>query len=306
LARLAIGMSLIFLIVLVVLVVHFSHALPSHLAIVVRPESGTGSGNLAIADFDSLPMARHLYPYSVIPGGVESAGELQNAIRNDPVVARHYADFDMARTRIISSDRERMVYVSYRMGTQIFWTNRALRLHQGEALITDGTHEARTRCGNQISETAQAPVSAEQPTLSAFEGFAQLGSAYGPAMATKAEQALSPPYSPVQPLVENAELAERAFPSSPVTELNFGTIHPTVPESPAVTGYSPTSGTSLSGALFPPGGTPGTGPASESGASGGGAISTPEPSSLLLLSAGLCVWLIVGRFRRRGPNFSED
>src|ERR1700690_5649 len=264
LARLAIGTSLI---LLVVVLFHSSNAPPSNSPIVALHESGTGSGNLAIADFDSLPIARHLYPYSVIPGGVESGGELQNAIRNDPVVARHYANFDMARTRIISSDRERMVYVSYRMGAQIFWTNRALRLHKGEVLITDGTHEARTRCGNQISETAQAPVSAEQPALSAFEGFAQPGSSYGPGTAMNAEQALSPPYSPVQPLMEHSEVAEQAFPASPGPELDFGTIHPAVPESSAVTGYSPGSGTFLNGALFPPGGTPGTGPASESGAS---------------------------------------
>jgi len=302
LARLAIGTSLS---VLVVLLFDFSSTLPSHSPTVALSESGDGSGNLAIADFDSLPMARHLYPYSVIPGGVESGGELQNAIRNDPVVARHYADFDMARTRIISSDRERMVYVSYRMDGRIFWTNRALRLPKGEALITDGIHEARTRCGNQISETAQGPVSEQQPALTVFEQFGQPSPAYGSGMEMNGEEALSPPYSPAQPLMEHSESAERAFPSSSGPELDFGTIHPAVPESSAVTGYSPGSGTFLNRAL-PPGGIPGSGPSSESGVtSGGTVINEPEPSSLLMLSAGLCVWLIVGRLYGRGANVSE-
>jgi hypothetical protein len=37
-----------------------------------------------------MTSARAIYPYSVIPGGVESAAELRNSVTRDPVVAEHY------------------------------------------------------------------------------------------------------------------------------------------------------------------------------------------------------------------------
>jgi hypothetical protein len=36
-------------------------------------------------------------------------------------------------------------------------------LHQGEAVLSDGKHLARTRCGNRISDVAMAPVSPQEP-----------------------------------------------------------------------------------------------------------------------------------------------
>lgn len=109
-----------------------------------------------------------LFPYSVIPGGVESAQELRDALARDPVVARHYADFDLSRARIIRLDRDREVYVSYRMGDRIYWTKKKLKLLKGESVITDGKHEARTRCGNQLSETSADPVSPNEPPAKAM------------------------------------------------------------------------------------------------------------------------------------------
>ena len=112
---------------------------------------------------------RPLFPYSVVPGGVESAQELKNAMAHDPVVAGHYADFDVAKARVVRLDQDRMEYVSYRLGDRVYWTNRKLKLLKGESVLTDGKHEARTRCGNQLSETAQAPVSPKQPLAEAME-----------------------------------------------------------------------------------------------------------------------------------------
>ena len=112
---------------------------------------------------------RPLYSYSVIPGGVHSAQELKYAIAHDAVVAEHYADFDIAKARIVRLQRTRTAYVSYRLGDRIYWTKKRLRLLKGERIITDGKHEARTRCGNQIAEAPSQPVSMQEPSEEAME-----------------------------------------------------------------------------------------------------------------------------------------
>ena len=100
-----------------------------------------------------------VYPYSIIPGGVVSAAELRSAVAHDPVVAAHYAAFDLANARVFQVQEARSVYVSYRRGDDVFWTSKKLRLAVGETLITDGQHISRTRCGNQISDEPRMPVS---------------------------------------------------------------------------------------------------------------------------------------------------
>jgi hypothetical protein len=106
---------------------------------------------------------RPLYPYSVIPGGAANPQELKTAVLHDPVVAAHYADFNLENAHVVRQDADRPMYVSYRLGGRVFWTTKALVIHKGEKLISDGAHEARTRCGNRLSATPVAPVSPEQP-----------------------------------------------------------------------------------------------------------------------------------------------
>lgn len=108
-------------------------------------------------------VTRPVYPYSVIPGGVESGAELKTAILRDPVASDHYADFNVAKVRVVRLEQDQLAYVSYRMGDRIFWTSKKVRLPKGETVITDGEHEARTRCGNRISETPAQPVSPNEP-----------------------------------------------------------------------------------------------------------------------------------------------
>jgi hypothetical protein len=285
---------------------HMSHAVPAHASNVATPATSAGSNALAAAESDSSPFARALYPYSVIPGGVESASELQTAVRNDPVVARHYADFDLAKTRTISLDRDRLVYVSYRMGEEVFWTNRALRLHKGETLITDGTHEARTRCGNRISETIQAPLSAQQPALDAFEGFAPAGPFYASNMPIEGELTPPSPYTPAHPFVmEGNDYSPAYFPLVPGPGYGSGSIYSNSsgpssgPGSSSGTGSTlTTGGTSGSGSPSGQGSPSGPG-TSGSGSPGSPPIATPEPSTLLLLSMGLGGWFVSSRLRKR-------
>jgi uncharacterized membrane protein YgcG len=256
----------------------------------------SGSNSLAISDPDSLPSARRLYPYSVIPGGVQSAGELGSAVRNDAVVARHYADFDVAKAHVISLERDRLVYVSYRMGEEIFWTNRALQLHKGETLITDGTHEARTRCGNRIADTAQAPSSAQQPALDAFEGFAPMGELEASNLPIDGELAPTAPFSTGHPLaLEQSDFARPFYPFAPGAAFGPGL------------GSFNSGGTGSStgtGSFLNTGGSTGSGSSSDSGSPEGTPVATPEPSTMLLLSAGLGVWFVTEKFRRRVRNRS--
>ena len=88
-----------------------------------------------------------------------SAAELRSAVAHDPVVAAHYAAFDLANARVFQVQEARSAYVSYRRGDDVFWTSKKLRLAVGETLITDGQHISRTRCGNQISDEPRMPVS---------------------------------------------------------------------------------------------------------------------------------------------------
>ena len=107
--------------------------------------------------------AQHVFPYSVIPGGALSSRELSEAARREPVVAAHYAGFSVADARVIRLPHDKLAYVSYRLGNHIYWTKTKVELHQGETVLSDGKHLARTRCGNRISDVAMAPVSPQEP-----------------------------------------------------------------------------------------------------------------------------------------------
>jgi len=106
---------------------------------------------------------RPVYRHSVIAGGAYSVAEVDRARRADPVVNAHYAVFDTARLRMTEAPAPRSVYVSYRIGSGVFWTRNRVRLAAGEALITDGEHMARARCGNRVADTPQPSVVADEP-----------------------------------------------------------------------------------------------------------------------------------------------
>jgi hypothetical protein len=114
---------------------------------------------------------RRLFPYSVIPRGVQSNRELKNAMAKDPVVAAHYAGFKVARTRIVRLDHDRAAYVSYRLGNVVFWTKHRVIIPAGESLLSDGESMARTRCGNRLSVSPEAPVSPEEPSAMILEAL---------------------------------------------------------------------------------------------------------------------------------------
>lgn len=125
-------------------------------------------GIRVLASEQETPAApAHLY--SVIPQGIHSEKQLARFLTNHPLVARHYANFDLHKFRLVRLRRNRMAYVSFRLGNLIFWTSRKIRLFAGETLVTDGTHYARARCGNRISYVPKEPTTAWQPPVLALE-----------------------------------------------------------------------------------------------------------------------------------------
>lgn len=208
----------------------------------------------ALRDRDAASR-RPVYPYSIIPGGVVSAAELRSAVAHDPVVAAHYAAFDLANARVFQVQEARSVYVSYRRGDDVFWTSKKLRLAVGETLISDGQHISRTRCGNQISDEPRMPVSlAGDPEPQTLD--------------------TPVPYEIIEPFVASigGEIGGGGIPANAVPSFTLagagvgGTIGgPGISSVPII----PATG----GAFPGPGNTP--------------PISTPEPGSLILLTTGL-------------------
>ncbi len=257
-------------------------------------------------DTDSAPK-QNFYPYSVIPGGADSASELRNAIANDSTVRAHYADFVVANARVERLKAPQAFYVSYRVGNSIFWTKSALTIRAGETVLSDGSHLARTRCGNRLSAVPVAPVAAIQPVPEAMEVPAA-----GPLLATIA----APAEIPVTPVPQTQVAAPPPIP--PVSPV--GIFLPLPPYLPVGIGGSSTPGTPVSTPPGPPStppagpptGTP-TGPPTTvppagppSGPPSGGSPTTPagpppvpapEPSALLLVAVGFGCLLLRSKLR---------
>jgi PEP-CTERM motif len=113
--------------------------------------------------------SRQVYPYSVVPGGVEDAKELKWVAEHDPIVAAHYAGFDYSHARVVRLTLARTAYMSYRIGNHIYWMRRRITLHKGEKLITDGRMTARGRCANRVEETPQQQASPVEPAPEKFD-----------------------------------------------------------------------------------------------------------------------------------------
>ena len=121
---------------------------------------------VAASEAQAAPRPNHAF--SVIRGGAPTPEILRDAAVSDPVVRTHYANFDLAKTRVVRLTQARTAHVSYRMGNDVYWTRRPVQLNAGELLLTDGAHYARTRCGNQIADVAGMTTDAE-PSAAALD-----------------------------------------------------------------------------------------------------------------------------------------
>jgi len=227
-----------------------------------------------------------VYSYSVIPGGVSSAHSLRAALHRDPIAAAHYVGFRVQDARLIRLTTERRAHVSYRIGDKIYWTRKEIILHAGETLLTDGTHLARTRCGNRIADVPGGPTSPAEPPVEVIDrptfphppevtgdmlpappiwpdGSAPFLLALAPTPQTVNSGGY--PYLPVFPCcVTGTTTSSGAHPTPPVPPIG------PLPTPPPSSGPLPQPPPVVSPPVAPP--TP--------------PVATPEPSTLLLLLVG--------------------
>jgi hypothetical protein len=95
------------------------------------------------------------------PGGAYSRGEVADAMRQDAVVAAHYEHVDDESPHEDSHRRPRRLRVARR---QPVFDEESRWLSPGETVLTDGNTEIRARCGKLLSDNAQQPVAAQEPT----------------------------------------------------------------------------------------------------------------------------------------------
>ena len=232
---------------------------------------------------------RTVYPYSVIAGGAQSAQELREAVAVDPVVAQHYADFDIAKARRVTLDAPKLVYVSYRIGNKVFWTKHKVALRKGEAMLSDGPNMARTRCGNRISVLPVRPNAPAEPSSSELEGpeFAPMVSS--PYLAA---YSVSPPAMFSGPIQSPGGATASFLPVAPFFPL---------PGGGGIVGNQ-------SASTPPPGGggggTPGSGGGGTPGGGNGGGgtpppVGVPEPGTAALVLIGLGAAAMRARRKRK-------
>jgi hypothetical protein len=237
------------------------------------PESVEASRNiLLLTEEEALRQMEHrpVYPYSIVPGGARDAHELKWVAEHDPVVRSHYAGFDYDHARVERLDEARLFYVSYRIGSKVYWTRHRVKLRKGETLITDGKIKARSRCGNRVEEAPQVEMSASEPPAFKFDEPVH------PALGT----AIANPPAPFESSLNRPGVPGLgpAPPLSLYSPLGGGTWIPiSPPPLPGVCGVGKTKNTGT-------GGNKGKGNPCGNGGTGG---EVPEPTTWLLLASGL-------------------
>jgi hypothetical protein len=195
-------------------------------------------------------------------------------VAHDDTVAQHYAGFNLDNARLMQLREARAVFVSYRIGSRIFWTKNRLNLPAGETVVTDGGHMARTRCGNRLPDVPIGPVLKNEPLPEAMELPADEGLLAAPESLSELPLAVPP-------------MTAIVVPPQPPASIYIPIIPPLFP----ISGTPSSPGIPL-GAPPPPSGPPPSGPP-PLGPPPPPPISTPEPSDFLMLAAGCgCVWLL--------------
>ncbi len=121
-------------------------------------------------DFKLDAGERKVFPYSIVPGGTVNRSEVKDKVARDPIVREHYKGILIDKLKPFRLTKPFQGYVSYRIGSHIFWTSRRLYLKAGEILLSDGIHMIRGRCGNLVSRLPLAPMQRfGEPTERVFD-----------------------------------------------------------------------------------------------------------------------------------------
>lgn len=139
-------------------------------AVVVEPPLPPSMEIARPARTPELP-SRPEFRHSVIAGGAYTPDEVEDAMHQDPVVAAHYSSINPRELRVESLSEDRIVYMSYRVGNDIFWTKKGVRLKQGETILTDGVNSIRARCGNCIAFAPMMPTTDDEPGEMEFDSL---------------------------------------------------------------------------------------------------------------------------------------
>lgn len=238
---------------------------------------------------DAQNAPRKIYPYSIIAGGVHNKAQFEQAMRDDPVAAAHYANFNAAKFHLVKLQHAEEAYVSFRVGDNVYWTSHKVVLRKGSELISDGSHYGRTRCGNRISQTPRLPTYNHEPSAR------ELNTAVLPRVETQAFRATAPMGTAVgTPPTRMAALLppgpSRLIPSGPPAYTPFAGT-PLYPPPPDGCGSGDTSvnGRCTTVRNKPPHNTPLPPPLSP----------TPENSTWLLFLTGLALAGAIELKRRR-------
>jgi hypothetical protein len=113
--------------------------------------------------------ARPAFRHSVVPRGAYTADEVAAAMSRDRVVATHYSGVNLQELRAERQPEVLPVYMSYRIGDEIFWTKQKVGLKQGETILTDGVNHIRARCGNRVAFAPMEPTADDEPDDMEFD-----------------------------------------------------------------------------------------------------------------------------------------
>jgi hypothetical protein len=93
---------------------------------------------------------------------VRSVEDLRRIVESDPILAKHYADFDWSRAKLEKLQKPASVHLAYRKDEVIRYTTRRINLPSGEHYVTDGNRNIRVFCCNDFVD---APPRAQSDSV---------------------------------------------------------------------------------------------------------------------------------------------
>jgi hypothetical protein len=88
---------------------------------------------------------------------IHSISDFRRIVENDPVLKKHFADFEWDNAKMDRLDEAVWAHLAYRKNDRISTTRRAIRLPKGDGYITDGKRSVRTYCCNDYVQAGAPP-----------------------------------------------------------------------------------------------------------------------------------------------------